>query len=102
MPSQGKAKKGRRRKLKFLPLVAAKLQVPAAEIIVHLVVSMLSVMSIELIELLLRSLGLDGKKIPGTGIVFSDWILILDIVAATAIIIVGIGKAVWAIGKDHE
>jgi hypothetical protein len=76
-----------------------KLELPLAEIIVHLAVTVLSVLSIAAIELLLYLLGLDGKEIPGTGVKLSDWMLVLEVLAATAIIVIGIAKAVIALWK---
>ncbi len=82
-----------------------RLEDPVVEILVHLAVTILSVLSIAGIEMLLWILRLDGKSIPGTTLLFrwlgldttvtlSDWMLVLEIVAATAIILVGIVKAI--------
>jgi len=84
---------------RLLSRVTEKLEVPAAEIIVHLAVTVLSVLSIALIEGVLRILGLDGRKIPGTDITLSDWMFDLEMVAATGIIVVGMIKAVVAAWK---
>jgi hypothetical protein len=84
---------------RFPSLVVGKLEVPATEIIVHFVVTVLSVLSIALIEILLRLVGLDGKEIPWVNITLGDWMFYLEVIAATAILAVGIVKAVLAIGK---
>src|SRR5712691_5281680 len=97
MPVQENAKTGP--VLGFLSLVSGKLEVPAAEIVVHLAVTVLSVASIALIEAFLRVVGLDDKKIPWTEITFSDWMFDLEVIAATTIIAVGIIKAVVAVGR---
>jgi hypothetical protein len=77
----------------FVEVVGPRLEVPAAEIFVHLVVSLLSILSIKTIELLLWLLGLDGKVIPLTALTLSTWMFILEIIAATVIIVAGIFKA---------
>jgi hypothetical protein len=97
MPGHAKGKEGPARR--FLSLVAAKLEVPATEIIVHFVVTVLSVLSIALIEILLRVAGLDEKEIPWINITLGDWMFYFEVTAATAILAVGIFKAVLAIGK---
>jgi hypothetical protein len=97
MPGHAKGKEGPAQR--FLSLVSAKLEVPATEIIVHFVVTVLSVLSIALIELLLRVAGLDGKEIPLVNITLGDWMFYLEVIAATAILAVGIFKAVLAIRK---
>jgi hypothetical protein len=82
-----------------------KAEEPIVEILIHLAVTVLSVLSIAFIELLLYVMRLDGKEIPGTALLFrwlgldttatlSDWMLLLEIFAASAIIIVGIVKAI--------
>jgi hypothetical protein len=81
---------------RFLSLVALKLEVPVAEIVVHLGVTVLSVLSIAFIEGMLRAVGLDGKKIPWTEITLSDWMFYLEVIAATAIIAIGVFKAAMA------
>src|SRR5215469_10526330 len=53
-------------------LVGTKAEVPAAEIVVHLGVAVLSVLSMALIERLLHIAGLDGRKIPAIDITLSD------------------------------
>ena len=83
----------------FLALVGTKLEVPAAEIVVHLGVTVLSVLSIALIEWLLHVLGLDDRKIPWTEFKLSDWMFDLEMLAATTIIIVGIIKATVAASR---
>lgn len=97
MPAQAKAKT--ESAPRFLSLVNTKLEVPAVEIVVHLGVTVLSVLSIALIEGLLYVVGLDTRKIPWTDITFSDWMFDLEVVAATTIIVVGIIKAVVAVGR---
>jgi hypothetical protein len=42
---------------------------------------------------------LDGKEIPWINITLGDWMFYLEVTAATAILAVGIFKAVLAIGK---
>lgn len=78
---------------KLLP----RLELPAAEIILHLIVTVLSILSIAGIEGLLRLSGLDRRLIPATTIQLGDWMFGLEVVAATAIILIGIGKAIYAL-----
>jgi hypothetical protein len=78
---------------KLLP----RLELPAAEIVLHLIVTVLSILGIAGIEGLLYLVGLDRKLIPGTTIALGDWMFVLEIVAATAIILIGIGKAIHAL-----
>src|SRR5947208_3506604 len=77
-----------------------KLEEPVAEILIHLAVTILSVLSIAIIELVLRLIRLDEKIIPGTALVLrqlglegeitlSEWMLVLEVIAATAIIAIG-------------
>jgi len=80
----------------FLSLVARKLEVPAAEIVVHLGVTVLSVLSIAFIEWVLHVVGLDGKRVPWVEITLSDWMFDLEVIAATAIIAIGVFKAAMA------
>jgi hypothetical protein len=77
-----------------------RLENPVIEILVHLVVTILSILSIALIEVLLHAIGLDGKLIPGTSLSLSSWMFWLEIVAASAIIIVGIFKATVALVRS--
>ena len=78
-----------------------RLREPLVEILVHLLVSILSVLSIALVEFLLYVVHLDGKAIPifqwlglNVLVTLSDWMLMLEVVAATVINGVGIGKAI--------
>jgi hypothetical protein len=88
-----------------------RLEQPLADIIVHLAVGFLSVLSIAFIEFVLYIAGLDGKVIPGsrlmlqwlgfnTQVTLSDWMLMLEVVAATVIIIVGICRAIIGLARS--
>ena len=79
--------------------VAKKLQVPAVEILVHFFVTVLTVVSIALIDWLVRVAGLDNRNIPGFNVKLSDWMFVLEVIAATGIISVGVIKAVVAAWK---
>jgi hypothetical protein len=81
---------------KFFSHIYYKLEVPATEIIVHLILTILAVLSITLIELLLRLLVLDEREIPWTHLKLSDWFFYLDFLAATPMISIGVVKAVIA------
>jgi len=82
-----------------------RLEQPLADIIVHFVVSLLSVLSIAFLELVLHIAGLDGKAIPGTQLMLkwlgfntqvtlSDWMTVLEVGAITVINIAGIFRAI--------
>jgi hypothetical protein len=95
--------------LTFFDIVLApRLKDPVAEIVVHLVVTVLAVLSIAIIEWLLILIGLDGKDMPGSALLFQwlgittlgEWMFFLEVVAATVIIITGIGKAFYALVKS--
>jgi hypothetical protein len=88
-----------------------RLEQPLADIFVHLVVSFLSVLSIAFIHFVLYIAGLDGKVIPGshlilqslgfnTQVTLGDWMLMLEVMAATVIIIVGICKAIIGLARS--
>ena len=77
-----------------------RLETPLIEIFVHLIVTVLSILSIAAIELLLRAVGLDGRQLPGTEVSLSSWMFWLEIFAATAIIGVGIAKATVALVRS--
>jgi hypothetical protein len=95
----------------FDTVLRPKLQEPVIEIIVHLVVTVLSVLSIALVDWLLAAIRLEGKVMPGSVLVFrllgieatatlGDWMFLLEVVAATVIIVIGIGKACFALVKS--
>jgi hypothetical protein len=81
---------------KFLWHIWSKLEVPAVEILVHLAVTALSLLSIALIEFLLYLLKLDNQDIPGTRVKLSELLFFLEVVASTLIISIGMLKAVMA------
>jgi len=81
---------------KFDLLVGTKAEAPAAEVVVHLGVAVLSVLSIALIERLLHVAGLDGRKVPAIEITLSDWMFYLKVVAAITVMSAGTIKAVLA------
>ena len=76
--------------------MGTKAEVPAAEIVVHLGVAVLSVLSMALIERLLHIAGLDGRKIPAIDITLSNWVFDLQVVAAVTVMSAGTIKAVLA------
>jgi hypothetical protein len=95
----------------FDTVLAPKLKEPVLEIVVHLVVTILSVLSIALIGGLLIIFRLEDKKMPGSALLFQwlgvdatftlgDWIFLLEVVAATGIIVIGIGKACYVLVKS--
>jgi hypothetical protein len=77
-----------------------KLKLPAIEVAVHFVVTVLAVVSIALTEQLLHALGMDGKIIPAMGLPLGEWMFMLEVAAATVIIAVGVIKAAIALWKE--
>ena len=77
----------------FLAKAWRRLEVPITEIFNHVVVTIVSLLGIAAIDLTVRTLGLGGKTILGTGVLLSDWLFILDVAASTLIIVVGIFRA---------
>jgi hypothetical protein len=82
-----------------------QLQQPVADILEHLALTLLSILSIRFIELVLYVARLDGKVIPGTQpvlqrlgfnteVTLGDWLFVLEVIAATTIIMVGIYRAI--------
>jgi hypothetical protein len=75
---------------------------PLLEFLIHLVETIFLILSIKCVEWLLHASGLDGRVIPGTGLLshwfgvgdggvtLSDWMLALEVFGATVIIMVGI------------
>jgi hypothetical protein len=92
----------------FDTVLAPRLRDPVAEIVVHLVVTVLTVLSIWIIERLLILIRLDGKDMPGAALLFQwlgittlgEWMFFLEVVAATVIIATGIAKAFVALVKS--
>jgi hypothetical protein len=87
-----------------------RLEPPTVEIGVHLVVSLLSVLSIAAINVVFHWVGLDGKTLPGTPllckflgiegpITLDDWMLWLEIIGATVVIGTGIESARKALAR---
>ena len=95
----------------FDTVLGPRLKEPFVEIAVHSVVTVLSVLSIAFIEWLLVLLRLDGKEMPGSALLFrwlgfetkatlGDRMFVLEVVAATVIIVIGIGRACYALVKS--
>ena len=59
----------------------------------HLVVSLAALVSLAVIEWVLRVIGIDKAQIPGFQTTLGSWILDLEIVASSAIIILGVVEA---------
>jgi hypothetical protein len=74
-----------------------KLEEPLAEILTHLIVTFCSMLSIELIEFIAHVFDWDKKPIPWTSTSLSDLLFFLEVLAAAAIILIGIIKAVIAL-----
>lgn len=77
-----------------------RLELPVVEIILHFIVTVLSILTIAGIELVLYVVGLDGRQIPLVKITLGELMFVLEVVAAGAIIFVGITKAVLALVRS--
>jgi hypothetical protein len=86
-------------KKRFIALIWRKTEVPVTEILVHAIVTILSILSIAAIELILNLVKLGDKNIPFTTITLSQWMFYLEILAATLIILIGTFKAVIALAR---
>jgi hypothetical protein len=78
----------------FFAHVYTKLELPAAEIAVHLIATAMVLFSIAFIDLFIRLLGLGDTKMPWTNFKLSDAMLMLEVVAAIGIIGVGVLVAI--------
>lgn len=76
------------------------LEKPLVEIILHFIITLLSILTIAGIDGVLHFIGLEGKRIPIIQVSLGDWMFWLEILAATAIIVVGIGKAIIALVRS--
>lgn len=88
------------KRLNFVQDVWSRLEIPIAEIVVHAIVTILSVLSIALTERTIHLVGLDAKVIPHTPITLSEWMFYFEILAATLINLIGIAKAVAALVRS--
>jgi len=90
---------------RYVETLWPELEEPLTVIIVHTLVTCLSVLSIAFIKLILYIAGLDGKVIPGTRpvlqwfglnteVTLSDWMFVLELIGATIIIMIGIYRAI--------
>jgi len=77
-----------------------KLELPLVELIVHFAVTVVAVLAIAAIEALMHWTGFDRKIIPLLGMTLGDWMFVLEIVAASAIILIGIGRAIWTLIRE--
>jgi hypothetical protein len=76
-----------------------RLEIPLVEMFIHVVLTVAALIGLSSVEYLLTILGLGKEVIPVVHILFRDLILILDVIAITLIIGVGIIKAVWEVMK---
>ena len=84
---------------RFVADIWRGLESPLVEIVVHLIVTAVSIIGIATIERLLNEVGLEEKIIPFTTVSLSEWMFDLEILASTVIILVGIYKAARALVK---
>ena len=82
---------------RFLAGLGANLRPAFEEIIAHFAITALTLLSLAGVEWLLEALHIAHKVIPRTELTLSDWMLWLDVVAATGINVVGMYRAVQAV-----
>ena len=63
------------------------------ELVAHLLVTLLTILSLAVVEWLLGVLHLEHRHLPGTGVTLSDWMFCLDVIAVTLINAVGVYRA---------
>jgi hypothetical protein len=82
----------------FLADVWQEVRRPVVIIAGHLIVTVAAILSLAFVEFVLALLHYDRREIPFLGITLSDWLFDMDVVAASAIILIGILKgslALW-------
>jgi hypothetical protein len=77
----------------FLVKVGRRVEVPLQIIFEHLLVTIASLLSIWMIEFVLRILGLGNELVPFTSLPLHQLLLLLDVIASTGIIAIGLFKA---------
>ena len=83
----------------FFAKAWTRLEAPLTEIFVHVVLTIAALLGIAVIDQTVRTLGLVTKTIPGTPFLLSDWLFILEVLAVTLIVGVGIYQAIKELAK---
>jgi len=78
----------------------AKIEPPLTEVFTHTIVTVALIMSISLVDLLGRLLGISGKHVPIFDIPFGDWLFNIEISVATLILVIGAIKAAIALVRS--
>jgi hypothetical protein len=78
----------------FIEMVWARAALPSALIVVHLVVTILAVLSIASMGWIVQIMGLEGRLVPGSDATLGNWLFDLEIIASVTIIIAGMLEAV--------
>jgi hypothetical protein len=84
----------------FVDIVWAKLEWPVALILVHVGVSLLALIGLALIKVLLRFIGIEEDIVPGSKTTVGNWILYLEIITSSVIIIAGALEALAVLVLD--
>ena len=84
----------------FVEIVSAKLEWPVALILVHVGVSLLALIGLALIKVLLRFIGIEEDIVPGSKTTVGHWILYLEIITSTVIMIAGALEALAVLVLD--
>ena len=74
-------------------VVWARLALPLALMIVHFVVSLLALLSLAAIKTVLKLIGIEDEIIPASSTTVGHWILYLEVVACSVIIVAGAFEA---------
>jgi hypothetical protein len=77
----------------FVEIVWARLALPAGLVIVHLIVSILAISSLGLLDWSVRIIRIDQATIPHFHIKLGEWILDLEVLSASVVIIAGVIEA---------
>jgi hypothetical protein len=77
----------------FVEIVWARLALPAGLVSVHLIVSILAIGSLGLLDWFVRIIRIDQSTIPHFHITLGEWILDLEVLSASVVIIAGVVEA---------
>jgi hypothetical protein len=79
----------------FLNSVWVETEGPLAVILSHCVVTIFSLLGIEIVDIMLRSTSLEERLIPYFNIKLGEWVFYMEVGATTVIIGVGIVRAIF-------
>lgn len=85
---------------RFLAGLWRKFEPALEELIVHFLITTVTVLSLAGVEWLVEILHLAHMVIPRTGVTLAEWMFYLDILAVTGINLVGVFKALRVVLRD--